>query len=421
MKTNRHLLIALASALPAILSASPAKTAAAPASTNQTAPGKAPAYTLHEWGTFTTVSGSNGMLLPGLQREEEALPTFVYAHEGMQNQSSFLKGYLRPLAGVTVKMETPIIYFYTPEPFHARVEVGFGGGSISQWFPERSGGEIPPELKRNIHGQPLFEENKIDFSKGYQGRIEWEVDITPPGEDISGRVFKAGDETPNWLHPRQPNSALVSTAGGDAEKYLFYRGVGRFDLPVVFTTGADGRLHIRNQGNEAIPALLVFNNVSGAEPKFQKLGPLSPGASTSLAIDQLPLPSKWSREVYEEGAKMLVGAGLHRAEADAMMQTWWNSYFEQAGLRVFWIVPEKFTEQILPLKVTPAPAKSVRVLVGRSEILTPAFEERILADFKAKPNVSENPWVSDRYFLAYQARVEQMMKPAAKDKIVLAK
>ena len=29
-----------------------------------------PDFTLHEWGTFTSVSGSDGVLLPGLEREE---------------------------------------------------------------------------------------------------------------------------------------------------------------------------------------------------------------------------------------------------------------------------------------------------------------------------------------------------------------
>ena len=46
----------------------------------------APDYVLHEWGTFTTVSGSDGGLLPGLQREEEALPPFVFSHEEIENQ-----------------------------------------------------------------------------------------------------------------------------------------------------------------------------------------------------------------------------------------------------------------------------------------------------------------------------------------------
>ena len=42
-------------------------------------------YEVHEWGTFTTVSGSDGVLLTGLQREEETLPPFVHSHLGLEN------------------------------------------------------------------------------------------------------------------------------------------------------------------------------------------------------------------------------------------------------------------------------------------------------------------------------------------------
>ena len=60
-----------------------------------------PDFTLHEWGTFTSVSGSDGGLLPGLQAEEEPLPMFVHSHEGMEQYAN--KGWVRPLANVTIK------------------------------------------------------------------------------------------------------------------------------------------------------------------------------------------------------------------------------------------------------------------------------------------------------------------------------
>src|SRR5205085_10385406 len=34
-------------------------------------------FVAHEWGTFTTLAGSDGTLLPGLYHEEERLPVFV--------------------------------------------------------------------------------------------------------------------------------------------------------------------------------------------------------------------------------------------------------------------------------------------------------------------------------------------------------
>lgn len=68
------------------------------------------AYEIHEWGTFTSVSGSDGILLNGLHHEEERLPFFVHALSGMQNRGpSMTKGWMRPVRNVTIKMETPVI------------------------------------------------------------------------------------------------------------------------------------------------------------------------------------------------------------------------------------------------------------------------------------------------------------------------
>ena len=109
---------------------------------------------------------------------------------------------------------------------------------------------------------------------------------------------------------------------------------------------------------------------------------------------------------------MLMEAGLYRKEADAMMQTWWTSYFETSGLRVFWIMPRAMVDEILPLKVSPAPKDTVRVIIGRSEILRPFFERRLVSDFAAVNGREKgNRWASDRFFPAYSARVKQLNAP----------
>ena len=98
-------------------------------------------------------------------------------------------------------------------------------------------------------------------------------------------------------------------------------------------------------------------------------------------------------------------AGLYRKEADAMLQTWWKSYFERPGLRVFWLVPAGFTDKTLPLKVEPPPGRIARILVGRAEILTPSFERALLAQ-KKNPEVFVTK--NDRFLEAYAERVRQL-------------
>lgn len=360
----------------------------------------APDFILHEWGTFTSVSGSDGVLLPGLQQEEEQLPMFVYSHAGMG--WNYGKGWSRPLQNVTVKMETPVIYFYTSRPFEAHVHVGFNGGSISQWFPARSGGETPPPAPTNMFSGGSG--GDIDFAKCYKGSIEWNVQVQPPAADDSASVFKPG-ATPTWLYPRQTGSAMVRTKNGDAEKFLFYRGLGNFSLPVKFTLPTDDTLRIENTSGASVPAMLIFNHPQYDKVSFALLDSLKAGEVRTVKLAGPVASTNWQHEVYAAMRGALLQAGLYSKEADGMLQTWWSSYFERPGLRVFWIVPESFTSSVLPLTVEPSPIQQTRVLVGRSELLTPTFEKQLLKQFSQS---EQNPFLNDRFSKAYEARVNAL-------------
>ncbi|RYD19553.1 MAG: hypothetical protein EOP88_18545, partial [Verrucomicrobiaceae bacterium] len=248
-------------------------------------------YQLHEWGTFTTVSGSDGVLLEGLQREEEQLPPFVHSHFGMENgQAGDFAEYARilkvhgtagfapprmkgigerPVASVTVKMETPVIYFHSDEKkaFPVHVKVGFEGGTISQWYPQRSGGERLPEpvppLDPATMPTPLAAWT-LDFSKPWRGSIEWQVEVLPPSDNAI--LFKPGDNV-GWLRARQPVTNAIRTATGESEGYLFYRGIGRFDPGLRTSVDASETLHLANQSGGDIPYALVFEQ-SGADIRW---------------------------------------------------------------------------------------------------------------------------------------------------------
>lgn len=363
-----------------------------------------PDFVVHEWGTFTTVSGSDGGLLPGLQKEEEALPYFVYSHAGMGN---FTKGFNRPLRNVTVKMETPVLYFYADNaaPFPVHVGVGFDGGAISQWFPQRTSGEELPGLVRTDEDpEPHYPE--VDFAAGYQGSIAWDIEVLPKTDANDGLAFRGG-ETLTWVYPRQVDANVVRTPAGEHEKYLFYRGVGRFGLPVRFSAAADGRLRIDNTGSDTMPSALVFSMNDQGEAGFRVVGPVEAGADAVAELGALGYSRAWQRGVYDAMTGLLVEAGLFRREADAMVQTWWTSYFERPGTRVFWIVPRRFTDQVLPLAIEPAPRAVERVLVGRAEVMTPAFEAELLA--ARDDEEAWKRWLGDRYFDAYQARLDAIV------------
>ena len=63
-----------------------------------------------------------------------------------------------------------------------------------------------------------------------------------------------------------------------------------------------------------------------------------------------------------------------------MIETWRNSWFEE-GSRLLYIVPPAFVNEVLPLSIKPVPTQTVRVFVGRLEIVTPATEKEVETAF----------------------------------------
>lgn len=60
-----------------------------------------------------------------------------------------------------------------------------------------------------------------------------------------------------------------------------------------------------------------------------------------------------------------------------MVQTWRDSWFEEQGLRVLYLLPRSWTDEVLPLSIVPAPRELVRVMVGRAEVITPQVEDAV--------------------------------------------
>lgn len=391
-------------------------------------------YALHEWGTFTTVAGSDGVLLAGLEREEAPLPLFTYSHFGLENGNlrrgleetmrrhgampafMMMKGIGRPVAGVTVKMETPVIYFHSEEAFDVSVKVGFQSGTISQWYPDRTGGEILPVPPAPAKATDWT----LDFSKPespWQGTIEWKARVLSPAESRDAILFKPG-ESLHWMRPRVPEANAVRMPNGETEGFLFYRGIGAFDPGLTTTVGDDDRLQLHNRTGGDIPFAMVFEK-SASQTRWKVLPDGLP-ADGRLAIPTsgfTETAAAFAEPVYREMIAGLTATGLLKSEATAMVETWWDSYFAADGLRVFWVVPAAKTDAILPLEVSPAPEKIVRVIVGRSEVLRPAREKEWLALSTSTEDSERSRWDSlryhDRFGGAYERRVKALSTATA--------
>jgi hypothetical protein len=132
--------------------------------------------------------------------------------------------------------------------------------------------------------------------------------------------------------------------------------------------------------------LLVSNGDAGL--RFAASSAIKPGQEWSIVLpDEVRESADLATAVKEE----LVAAGLYEAEADAMVGTWQQSWFHEAGTRLLYVLPQSLTDELLPLTIQPVPQESVRVMVGRYEILTPEDEEAFIAAIHEGMQAKELP------------------------------
>ncbi|MGP8092506.1 MAG: hypothetical protein ACLP72_04185 [Candidatus Sulfotelmatobacter sp.] len=310
--------------------------------------------TVHEWGTFTSIADRSGAAvtwhpLDGLYD----LPDFVEHFRTLDFKVS-LRG--------TIRMETPVLYFYSPTETTVSAKVGFRNGVITEWYPHAS--HIEPNPDKVLDESALFHWLQVD------GGIAWDSVSVEPGRAAQ---FPGDDRASRYYAARETSAAplVVKTSSGtQEEKFLFYRGVSAFPVPVAAQSTADGKALVRNLSPEQIPSLILFER-RGDQLGYRLAGPLE----SETLIDPPELTSS-VESLSQDLEGVLIAQGLYPDEARAMVETWRTSWFEE-GARLLYIVPRAFVDEILPLSVSPAPSETVRVFVGRMELITPATEQAV--------------------------------------------
>jgi hypothetical protein len=372
-------------------------------------------YTVHEWGTFTSVSRSDGRTLEGLYLEEEELPRFVHEFKMLDMRgmkANMGQRNIPHMNGVNIKMETPVLYFYSDKERNVKVNVKFKGGIINQWYP-RSFAKRVKSL--DLVNAKITPSSILDFGKNYQDSIDWQVKVLAPDSYLS-YTSPQNLETPTWVNPRFTDANMLQI-GEEREKFIFYRGLARFNQPLVVSAQSNSQITLNNISGEDIGFALVYEYTKDKKAKVWWTGKVT-GNSTKIVskgnVDK-------DQAIYQQFLKGLTDAGLYKKEALSMLETWRHSYFEKEGLRVFWVVPRKFTDEILPLELSPAPKNLERVLVGRTEVMTPEFEQEIAQSFLNNKNASPY-WYRmqdktmfpfnfkrDRLLLAWQQRARETL------------
>jgi hypothetical protein len=314
------------------------------------------ALTAHEWGTFTTVAGEDGRAEHWLPLGGPTdLPCFV---EHFQNSRlvKLVPGQETPLDYASarsalwgkVRMETPVIYFYSRPERDVTVRVRFPRGWMTEWYPHA------------LVSQPYVTSRTVRDA-AHTSVIEWKnVKVAAS----VGTSFPSGDGESHYYAARR-TEATPLRAGQQVEKFLFYRGVGDFDVPLTAVARTDGGVRVANLGSAPFPAVILF------ERRGDKLGyRIQRDVAGEVSLDAPALTGNLDT-LRADLQRTLVKAGLFDREAAAMVDTWRDSWFEE-GTRMFYIVPRRTVDAVLPLEITPAPDNLARVFVGRMEVITPA-------------------------------------------------
>ena len=352
--------------------------------------------TVHEWGTFTVLQDEAGKAIRGVNTDDEPVPNFVHNLHQMLIQSPtqvpaiYSKGAPRSENDVYVRLETPVIYFYPPPGFNHKVDVNveFHGGWLTQYYPDAK--VDAPGLRDGRFEFGTLNDQTI-------GRLSWhnvQLGTDKPGPQTADRV---------WTAPREVHASPVLAENGEAEKYLFYRGVGHINAPLRVSRSASGdQLEVRAQFGWKLPhdytmgPLWLVDVKPNGTYAVRYIQQITMPNSDSERGPQIPATfsaSDYANDLSELRKTMhaaLVRDGLYGDEAEAMLNTWEVSYFKRPGLRLFYTVPRQWTDHYLPLRLSES-ADVQRVMVGRIELVTPE-QRRLLGDIARGP-VSDPAWL----------------------------
>lgn len=295
---------------------------------------------VHEWGTFTSLMGSDGSRQEGMHHEEATLPDFVYGFKRPQSEPKIAETsqcthvklpcpYLDTLsrhnnsaeitpenpigAGITQKMETPVIYFYGDVGQKVTVEIKFPQGIISQYYPKATS------------YAPRYNEAKTLGPSNFS----FDVQLLQKSDTVNLPLTM-----PNSIwNPSRVVNANTIFVDREYEKFIFYRGVGDFDAKLVVKN--DGKkATLINHSSAPIQQAFILN-FDGSKGAIKPIGSIRKKKEVVIPATKMMLPL----EVYISSAKdlianALIAEGLFKDEAEALVNTWEKSYFKTPGVRI---------------------------------------------------------------------------------------
>lgn len=350
---------------------------------------------VHEWGTFTVLQGTNGKAIKWYQAPEKIvdLPSFVkreFTTFGKARSPNLFTGL------DSVRMETPVLYFYPEKEMDIRVSASFPNGRITEVFPPTSyqfnrgnsslwrGTLLPPDAQ---------EKSRVPAATGPKGRHYAAARAVPDAWLFS--QLSPGSTPPKSKDPQKPVAEPI-------DHFIFYRGAGNADhFPIRAVERQEaGSYKLSNYYHKTIPKLFALRVEDGKSSwtTINHLARVGYDKEKKIATNQqdfdFPKKSGPVNEVAAELSDAMVAAmhaeGLTLDEAKSMVATWDNLWFTDPGTRILAILPQSFADEMVPLHIEPKPSKLERVFVARLELINRAQEQILSKVLNPSDELSEN-------------------------------
>src|SRR5262249_33124344 len=142
--------------------------------------------------------------------------------------------------GGTISLETPVLYFYPKHDLTASAQVEFPKGTITEWYPQagREDKKLTWQGIKLLTGENVRLLSEVKGSRYYAAR---ETDAAP-------------------VRATAKHDGITKT---EQEKFLFYRGVGTFDMPLSVRALDDKKFAITWKGQGLGGDLLLIRVQSG--------------------------------------------------------------------------------------------------------------------------------------------------------------
>ena len=290
--------------------------------------GDGPGLTVHEFGVFTWGDGA----LHGILDEE--VPPFI-KDACTVTRPPLLRPEPPPKPPRPVRK--PLVYFHGAPTSGVDVVVNFKSGRASWVYPC---GDVPDPVTVEWKGLSLARDA-----------------VHPMPDPGPSPAFE-------WIHLARRPAALHVVGAKQSEKFLFYDGL--LTGPTRLETHRRGdRLTLINRTDNPLYDILVVHRERGSVATVWLAdggkGIPVDGSVVVILPGREPIPKNFEDGMTGALAERLKGAGLHQDEALAMAEMFESEFFGRDGLRVIARMPQATYDDLLPLTMTPAPAKTVRV------------------------------------------------------------